>query len=261
MYHEWLVKFPYLEGTFKLYDKFNTLISVSMSVNESNIDKINKAFSIEKSKFRFCNNCIEFDEINELSEIDLDLNEFHLFNEAKGIKFITMGRLSPEKGHAKLIDAFYHIYRHNPEAKLFILGDGPLKHELITKVDALGLQDVVFLLGQQINPFPYLKRADCFVFSSDHEGQGLVLLEALSLGVPTISTDIPGPRSVLEGGYGLLVENSVAGLTEGMIQFLNGELSFKSFNSRQYQQEAIEMFYSNVCNNLPLVTQQQKAAV
>ncbi|MGT8959708.1 glycosyltransferase [Escherichia coli] len=59
------------------------------------------------------------------------------------------------------------------------------------------------------NPFPLLKRADCFVLSSNHEGQPMVLFEAMILDKPIISTDITGSRSALEGRSGVLVENSV----------------------------------------------------
>ncbi|MFD1810567.1 glycosyltransferase [Gemmobacter lanyuensis] len=68
-----------------------------------------------------------------------------------------------------------------------------------------------------------LARADCFVLSSDYEGQPMVLLEALTLGLPIIATDIPGARSVLAGLEGpALVPADAAGLAQGMARFLAG---------------------------------------
>jgi len=98
-------------------------------------------------------------------------------------------------------------------------------------------------LGQKFNPMPYLKASDCFVLSSNYEGQGLVLLEAMVLEKPVISTDISGPRSVLKDGLGLLVDNSENGLSNGMFKFLEeGNNISKKFNYQKYNQDAIEMF-------------------
>ena len=157
-------------------------------------------------------------------------------------QFVTLGRLSPEKGHAKLIRAFAELVKMHPTCKLTILGDGPLRDDLEFLIEELALTSNVFLAGLRINPFPALQRSDCFVFSSDYEGQGLVVLEALILGKPVISTDVVGPRSVLENGHGMLVENSVQGLVDGMRDFLGGRIDPSAFDYDAYQREAIQKF-------------------
>jgi CDP-glycerol glycerophosphotransferase len=130
----------------------------------------------------------------------------------------------------------------HPTCKLTILGDGPLRDDLEFLIEELALTSNVFLAGLRINPFPALQRSDCFVFSSDYEGQGLVVLEALILGKPVISTDVVGPRSVLENGHGMLVENSVQGLVDGMRDFLGGRIDPSAFDYDAYQREAIHKF-------------------
>lgn len=76
----------------------------------------------------------------------------------------------------------------------------------------------------------------------------MVLLEALTLGKPVIVTDIPGSRSVVEGGHGLIVENSIKGLIDGMEHFINGEELFeKQFDYVNYREEAMKMFYETIC--------------
>lgn len=95
-----------------------------------------------------------------------------------------------------------------------------LKIDLQRQIITLGLEKSVHLLGRISNPFPLLKRADCFVLSSNHEGQPMVLFEAMILDKPIISTDITGSRSALEGRSGVLVENSVDGLFNGMRDFI-----------------------------------------
>src|SRR5699024_6051832 len=126
----------------------------------------------------------------------------------EGPVFITVGRLSVEKDHAKLITAFAQVKKQCNTASLIIIGDGPLRGELNQLVRALDLEEGVKLLGLRTNPMPLLNKADCFVLSSEHEGQGLVLLEAMALDKPIISVDIPGPRNVLANGGGKLVPNS-----------------------------------------------------
>src|SRR5699024_872065 len=141
--------------------------------------------------------------------------------------FITIGRLSPEKDHMKLIQSFYELSKTHSDIKLYIVGEGVLKTQLEQLVDRLNLNNRVIFTGQLNNPYPLLNMCDCFVLSSNSEGQAIVLLEALILGKPVITTDIPGPRSVVDGGYGMIVENSVTGLTQGMGDFLGGRMSFE----------------------------------
>lgn len=159
--------------------------------------------------------------------------------------FIALGRLSPEKDHEKLLRAYRQVLEETDRpSRLVIAGDGVLKHQLIALRAALGLELQVTLLGQVGNPFPVLRRCQCLVLSSNHEGQPMVLLEALALGVPTVATDIPGNRSVLEGTQGLIVQNSEEGLRDGMLAALRGEVTASSFDAHEYNRGALQTFYN-----------------
>ncbi|WP_211878091.1 CDP-glycerol glycerophosphotransferase family protein [Pseudarthrobacter albicanus] len=245
MHREWRHRFRYLESMFRLYGKYDQLVSVTKSVNEENIRQLSEAFELPEAKFDYCNNVVNAEEAKKLAADPLE-EDLHEWMDAGSTNFVTLGRLSPEKGHAKLIRAFAEIVEANPNCKLTILGDGPLRQDLQDLIEDLSLEPNVFLAGLRFNPFPALQRADCFVFSSDYEGQGLVVLEALILGKPVISTDVVGPRSVLEDGYGLLVDNSVNGLVSGMNQFLEGKAKAQKFDYLSYQDEAISKFESVV---------------
>src|SRR5699024_8968312 len=116
---------------------------------------------------------------------------------------------------------------------------------LETLVDRLNLNNRVIFTGQLNNPYPLLNMCDCFVLSSTYEGQAIVLLEALILEKPVITTDVRGPRSVVEGGYGLIVDNTTEGLTDGRQQFINGNrLNEQKIDYRAYQPTALSMWYS-----------------
>lgn len=162
--------------------------------------------------------------------------------------FITIGRLSPEKDHQKLIHAFARIAATRRNVRLYIVGEGALEAPLKELALAMGLRHQVFLTGQLDNPYYLLNQCDCFVLSSNYEGQAIVLLEALILGKPVITTDIPGPRSVVGDTHGRVVDNSVDGLVRGMTDFLNGRLLLEQpFDYEAYQHQAMSMFYEKVC--------------
>lgn len=116
------------------------------------------------------------------------------------------GRLAQEKDFATLINAF-HIVRQQRPSRLIIIGEGPLRQALEGQVKTLGLEECVSLPGYTDNPYAWMKRASLFVLSSAWEGSGNVLIEAMAVGVPAISTDCPyGPSETLANGkYGRLV--------------------------------------------------------
>jgi CDP-glycerol glycerophosphotransferase (TagB/SpsB family)/glycosyltransferase involved in cell wall biosynthesis len=163
---------------------------------------------------------------------------------ARGVRtFVTAGRLSSEKNHERLIRAFDRIHQEDPATRLVILGAGPLRQRLGEVVDNLGLTGAVTLAGFQPNPYAVFANSDCFVLSSDYEGQPMVLLEALVLGVPVVSTAFDSVRGALPEGYGLVTKRSVDGLAGGMRAFLHGKVPAKPFDYAEYNREATEEFY------------------
>jgi glycosyltransferase involved in cell wall biosynthesis len=87
------------------------------------------------------------------------------------------------------------------------VGNGPEELALRALATELNIAEFVQFLGHRENSFAYMQKAQCLVLSSTWEGFGLVLIEAMALGVPSISTDCPsGPGEILGGGkYGMLV--------------------------------------------------------
>ena len=139
---------------------------------------------------------------------------------------VGAGRLTPEKDFPTLIRAFGRVRRER-HCRLMILGEGPLQPELESLIAELGLAASVSLLGFCANPFAYMKRASLFVMSSAWEGSGNVLVEALALGIPSVSTDCPyGPRETLaDGKYGPLVPvGDHEALARAMLETLNNPL-------------------------------------
>lgn len=119
---------------------------------------------------------------------------------------LGVGRLEPQKDFPTLIRAFAQI-RQVRSVRLMILGSGQEKANLKALITQLGLENDVALVGFVNNPYAYMAKAAVFVLSSAWEGFGNVLVEALAVGTPVVSTDCPnGPAEILaHGKYGALV--------------------------------------------------------
>ncbi|MGH6746845.1 glycosyltransferase [Novosphingobium sp.] len=122
-----------------------------------------------------------------------------------GTRYLTAGRLVPQKNHAMLLRAFAHAAR--PSDSLTIAGEGPERGAIERLAAELGIADRVRLAGHLASIDPLMAEADAFVLSSDYEGLPGVIVEALAAGLPVLSTDCCVSMDCLvEGGRtGLLV--------------------------------------------------------
>jgi len=136
------------------------------------------------------------------------------------LRFGTIGRLVPAKGHAHLIDAFAAIAARLPDADLRIYGYGPLEIELRAQIERLGLVGRVRLEGRTDDPARVLESLDIFVLSSLTEGLPLVILEAMAAGLPIVSTRVGGVSEVApEGATAWLCEpGNAADLAAAMLR-------------------------------------------
>ncbi len=140
----------------------------------------------------------------------------HLALEGRFI--LSVGRLEKQKRFDLLIEAFAQS-KAQQDCKLVIVGRGSQQDVLEQRIKALGLEERVLLVGFDPNPYKYMAKAEFQVMSSDYEGYPLVLIEALSLGCPIVSTDCPtGPREIIRHGEnGLLVEKgNVSAIAAGI---------------------------------------------
>lgn len=111
---------------------------------------------------------------------------------ANKFNLLAVGSLTYQKGFDLLLEAMALARPHAPGLHLTILGDGPLKDDLIRHISVNGLGDAVTLAGFKANPYPFFYYADRFVLSSRYEGLPNVVLEAVALGTEIIAFDSPG---------------------------------------------------------------------
>jgi glycosyltransferase involved in cell wall biosynthesis len=138
------------------------------------------------------------------------------------IRFGTIGRLVPAKGHAILIDAFARVCQTAPDAELSIYGYGELHEELRAQIARLGLEGRARLEGRTEDSAATLQQFDVFVFSSVNEGLPLVILEAMAAGLPIITTDVGGiPEVVPSESAWLCPPGDAEALADAMLHAVN----------------------------------------
>lgn len=159
-------------------------------------------------------------------------------------KFINIARFSPEKGQFMLLDAFELYYNNvNKNSYLIIIGGhGVLYNDILEYIEKLNSCAHIIVIRSILNPMPILKKCDLFILSSLYEGLGLVILEADTLGVPVISTDISGPRGFMLEHNGYLVPPNADSLYKGMIAYDRGEILPMNVDFEKYNEKAVEQF-------------------
>ena len=162
------------------------------------------------------------------------------------VTFVSVGRLSPEKNHTRLIRAFAKVHEQSPHTALVILGGGDLEQQLRELVLSLGLTDAVTIAGQVDNPYAIMREADCFVLSSDYEGQPMVILEARTLGLPVVTTSFSSVRDSVPEDAGVVVPLSVKGVADGMRKFLAGKVPASTLDAEEYNRRAMQQFYAAI---------------
>jgi len=134
----------------------------------------------------------------------------------------SVGRLSKEKGHDLLIEAFAKIADAYPSAKLLLVGDGAEKKKLMAAHPALGDAGRVIFAGSMEDVRPALAAMKIFVLPSRYESQGIAAMEAMASGLPVVASDVGGVRAIINDGQdGLLARSSPGDLTDKIAKLLH----------------------------------------
>lgn len=243
------------------YYKYDNLVSCGKSVMEVNREKL--ATKATYPKFKYAKNTFDYSRFLDCAQeqevvvigddeyyLTTPVSEFEPWSPAVLFKmpekdhmnFVTMGRFSTEKNHICLIEAFGKFVGNHPDARLYIIGGGPLEIEIRDRIRALNLEENVILTGRLQNPYAVMKRCDCFILPSIHEGQPLVLLEARACGLPIIVSNFSSVKDSLFTNGQLVIEPTEEGILGGLSAFARGEVPTVEFDVQQYNQEAYQEF-------------------
>ncbi|MDY6784005.1 MAG: glycosyltransferase [Cyanobacteriota bacterium] len=216
---------PYLARLF--YPRADGIVAASQGVAEDLI----KTIRIPSDKISTIYNPVVSDRLLDFAK-NLS-NPTAIISPTKPI-ILGAGRLTKQKDFVALIRAFAKV-RTQLNSHLIVIGEGENRFQLEQLVRTLNLTKDVSLPGYVDNPYRYMAQASLFVLSSAWEGFGNVLVEAMAVGTPVVSTDCPsGPSEILEGGkYGKLVPvGDESRLAEAMVETLKHPPDAKLLKAR-----------------------------
>lgn len=183
----------------KLYEKFDKIFVVSKEAKRQLIAKIPAV----ENKADVYLSIVSSNVINEMSK-----EPIHVDANFKGIKIVTVGRLSEEKGQDIAISVLYKLRQEGYGVRWYCVGEGNARKEYERLIHQYNLVSDFILLGSTPNPYPFIANADIYAQTSRHEGYCLTLAEAKCLHKPIVTTNFSGAYEQIKDGYnGLIVEN------------------------------------------------------
>ncbi len=189
------------EGFYCFADK---IVGVSQSVMKA-FESVHPALA---DKMDFCYNFMDYEKLISKSNEEQPIK----YPEDKFICF-SASRLSEEKGLVRAISAFAPIFKEHSDVLWYIAGDGPERENIEAAIKAANLDGRIVLLGNQKNPYPYMKNADLLLSLSFHEAAPMVYMEAKALHVPVFSTKTSSTAEMLKDGVeDFICENSEEGI-------------------------------------------------
>ena len=144
----------------------------------------------------------------------------------------------PQKAFDRLIRIMHKcVNEEKKSVKLFLLGIGPLEQELKDLVKKYKLENNIYFLGYNTNPYKYVKNADLFVCSSLHEGFSTAVTESLIVGTPVITTECSGMKELLgeHQKYGIITNNDENDLYKSLIDLINNPLKIDDLKGKAIQ--------------------------
>ncbi len=163
----------FFKGKFKYYDEF-------VCVSKALIKPFQNMSGVQDKPFRVIQNYIDVSEIHAKMEEE----PTGLTLDPACLNFVALGRLCHQKGYDIMLNTFAAACRERGDLRLYIIGDGPDREALERQRAELGLEEKVFFLGNQPNPYCYMSRMDAFLSTSRYEGQPLNIMEAMAVGLP-----------------------------------------------------------------------------
>lgn len=220
----------------KHYKEFSKLVFVSEKSKQTFLE----VFPEMEDKVEFINNLIDYKEIERKAEESIP--EENLFEKKNDETiFLNYGRQEEsQKRLYRIIEAAEKLKELGTEFKIIFIGDGTDSNNYKKRVQELDLEEEIIFLGRKKNPFPYVKKSDCVLLTSEYEGSPVVFTETMILNKSIITTDVAGSEQI-EGKFGYVVGKDVDAIANAMQLFI--EKGFKierKFDVEKYNCEALE---------------------
>ncbi|MEH7388130.1 glycosyltransferase [Bacillus sp. JJ1521] len=185
----------------KPYERFYERYEKIFCVSNYGMKKFIELYPHLQEKTSVFYNILDKKQITLLAEKDEGFNDGF-----DGIRILTVGRLTKEKGHDILPSLLMKLREEGNNVRWYCIGDGESRLELEILVKKHNLEEHFILLGTKRNPYPYIKGCDIYVQPSRHEGYCISLAEARAFNKPIITTDFLAAREqIVNGQNGLIV--------------------------------------------------------
>tara|TARA_B100001057_G_scaffold145309_1_gene145248 strand:+ start:425 stop:1534 length:1110 start_codon:yes stop_codon:yes gene_type:complete len=182
---------------------------------------------ISSKKIYILNNILDIEEINSKSN---QIHNFHFTKNKFSKIFVTTCTIRKQKNLFDMVTIFQSIIKDNQNCYLIIVGDGELKKDLKKFINNMNLSSNIFITGFEDNPYKIISKCDFYISTSKFEGTSNSILEALSLGIPIISSNYPsGNSEIINKDNGILVDQTdlINNFRIVIKKVINKELFFK----------------------------------
>ncbi|WP_343008874.1 glycosyltransferase [Clostridium celatum] len=203
----------------KYYDEYENIVAVSDSAKDIYL----KIFPQYQDKVTVIYDIVNESFINRMSLLDKDKvnNEIDSYNT---VKILTLGRLAYGKRYDRALEACKILKNKGINFKWYALGIGPLKEEIENYIKENNLEENFILLGVKSNPYPYIRKCDIYVQTSDFEGFGLAIAEARILNKPVVTTRFDAVyNQMIDRKNGLVVDMNAEGVANGILELINNK--------------------------------------
>ncbi|MDZ4992181.1 glycosyltransferase [Clostridium perfringens] len=182
----------------KMYSKFNKIFVVS----KEGKNKLNSLIPSLSDKTEIFSNIISSNFVKKMAEYEEGFND-----NFSGIRILTVGRISKEKGQDITVSVLERLREEGHEVKWYCIGEGSMKKELEDMIKNRNIQENYILLGVKTNPYPFMKECDIYVQPSRHEGYCITLAEARCFNNPIVTTNFTGASEQIKNEKTGLIVN------------------------------------------------------
>ena len=207
-------------------DDADTIVGISKKTSHS----IKEVYPDYASKLQTVYNGYDFKTILEKSQEKIDI-------EIEPQSICTIGRIEENKGSDRVVEMIRLLHQEGKNYHLYFIGAGDMEEELEKRVKEYGLENYVHFLGYQKNPYQYLSQTKVLLSMSKQEGFPGVYVEALSLGLPFVSTDVGGAEELSqEGRFGQIIESNQEA-AQAITEYMTSASNFDVNEASQFIQQ------------------------
>ena len=188
----------------KYFSDATKIVAISNKTEQSIVD----LYPEQRGKISRIYNGYDFDDILNKSREKMDVNIYEN-------SICSIGRIELKKGSDRTLALIKTLHEKGYKYHMYYIGSGELEETLKLRVKQYNLSEYVHFLGYQVNPYKYLKNMKCLVSMSKQEGFPGVYVEALSLNVPFVSTDVGGAEELSQNGkFGKIIYDDEQAIKE-----------------------------------------------